>query len=80
MVLHEILHELKCSKRKGLILKMDFEKSYNRVRWNFLEEALRTQEFPTQWLNWVMQTVRGGKVCINANGQWGGPISELLEG
>jgi hypothetical protein len=32
VVLHEVLHELKSSKKKGLILKLDFEKTYDRVR------------------------------------------------
>jgi hypothetical protein len=37
VVLHEVLHELKSSRKRGLILKLDFEKAYDRVRWSFLE-------------------------------------------
>lgn len=33
VVLHEVIHELHSSKQKGLILKIDFEKAYDRVRW-----------------------------------------------
>jgi hypothetical protein len=29
VVIHEVLHELRRSKRKGLILKIDFEKAYD---------------------------------------------------
>jgi hypothetical protein len=32
VVLHELLHELRRSKRSGLILKIDFEKAYDKVR------------------------------------------------
>lgn len=35
VILHEVLHELRKSKGQGLILKIDFEKAYNRVRWKF---------------------------------------------
>jgi hypothetical protein len=35
VVLHEVLHELSRSKKKGLILKIDFEKAYDRVMWYF---------------------------------------------
>lgn len=69
VILHEVIHELKSNKKKGLILKIDFEKAYDRVRWDFLEEVTRGKGFPERWIKWVMQTVEGGKVCVNVNGQ-----------
>jgi len=39
VVLHEVLHELHRSKSRGLILKIDFEKAYDRVRWNFFGKS-----------------------------------------
>lgn len=52
-----------------LILKIDFEKAYDKVRWDFLEEVMKGKGFPDKWIKWVMQTVEGGKVCVNVNGQ-----------
>jgi hypothetical protein len=46
-VLHEVLHELRRSKRSGLILKIDFEKAYDRVSWSFLEQIMVDKGFPT---------------------------------
>jgi hypothetical protein len=40
VVIHEVLHELAKSKQSGIILKLDFEKAYDKVRWYFLEEVL----------------------------------------
>ena len=37
LVLHEVIHELKQSKRKGIILKIDFEKAYDKVIWDLIE-------------------------------------------
>lgn len=48
VVLHEVIHELERSKKKGIILKIDFEKAYDKVRWDFLEEVLRGNGFPTK--------------------------------
>jgi hypothetical protein len=31
VVLHEILHEIRVKKLKGIILKLDFEKAYDKV-------------------------------------------------
>jgi hypothetical protein len=69
VVLHELLHELRTSKKRGLILKLDFEKAYDRVSWSFLEQTMIGKVFPSIWIKWVMSTVRGGKVCVNVNGE-----------
>lgn len=67
VILHEVIHELRSKRKKGLILKIDFEKAYDRVRWDFLEEVMKGKGFPDKWIKWVMQTVEGGKVCVNVN-------------
>jgi hypothetical protein len=84
------LHELKNSKSRGLILKLDFEKAYDRVRWSFLEQVMKGKGFPLTWISWVMKTVKGDKVCVNVNGErspyfktfrglrQGDPLSPLL--
>jgi len=75
VVLHEVIHELKSSKKKGLILKLDFEKAYDRVRWSFLEQVMIGKSFLVTWISWVMETVRGKAVyqC-----QWGKGVPTLI--
>jgi hypothetical protein len=41
LILHEVIHELKRSKMRGVVLKIDFEKAYDKVRWDFLELVMR---------------------------------------
>jgi hypothetical protein len=90
VILHEVIHELRRSKSQGVILKIDFEKAYDRVRWVFLEQVMIGRNFHPKWISWIMDTVRGGKVCINVNGErskyfrtyrglrQGDPLSPLL--
>jgi hypothetical protein len=40
-VLHEAVHELHSKKLNGVILKLDFEKAYDKVKWSFLQQTLR---------------------------------------
>jgi hypothetical protein len=73
-----------------LILKIDFEKAYDKVSWVFLEEVMKTKKFRDRWIDMVMRTVKGGKVCVNINGErsnffktfrglrQGDPLSPLL--
>jgi SAM-dependent MidA family methyltransferase len=37
---HEIIHEVHRNKEKGVMLKLDYEKTYDRVSWSFLEDAM----------------------------------------
>lgn len=66
-MLQEILHELKSTKKSGVILKLDFEKAYDKVNWDFLEEVLLRKGFSDTWIQWISKTVRGGRVCIDLN-------------
>lgn len=71
VILQEILHELRSKKAAGVILILDLEKAYDKVSWDFLEETLQRKGFSETWIRWVNQAVRGGKVCIDLNGERG---------
>lgn len=45
LALHEILHDTKVRKKKGLVLKLDFEKAYDKQNWEFLFEYLKQRGF-----------------------------------
>jgi hypothetical protein len=47
---HEILHDSMKHKKKGLILKLEYEKAYDRVDWQFLEEMLKSRGFGVRWV------------------------------
>ena len=38
-------------------LKIDMEKAYDRLEWNFLLNVLKCFGFPSMWIQWVMQCV-----------------------
>jgi hypothetical protein len=42
--LHEFLHETKKRKKVGIILKLDFEKAYNKVNWKLIFYCLEKKE------------------------------------
>jgi len=41
LALHEILHDTRNKKKDGLILKLYFEKAYDKLNWDFLFDCLR---------------------------------------
>jgi hypothetical protein len=78
-MLHEIVHEMSRKKMEGVILKIDFEKAYDSINWDFVEEVMERKGFNTQLRNWIMSTIRGGRVCINVNGE-NGPYFKTYRG
>lgn len=67
MAAHEIIHEITRKKEAGIILKLDYEKAYDRVNWSFLEETLKSRGFSDKWLKWISRVTRGGSVCVKIN-------------
>ena len=49
VILHETIHELHRKKMSGVVLKLDFEKAYDKVNWVFVQQALRMKGFSPMW-------------------------------
>jgi hypothetical protein len=71
VILHETIHELHRKKQSGLILKLDFEKAYDKVNWSFLQQVLRMKGFSNKWCQWIDSIVKGGSVCVKVNDEMG---------
>jgi hypothetical protein len=67
--LQEVIHELKVKKLGGILLKLDFEKAYDRVNWEFLSEVLHAKGFDPGVVHRLNQLVRNGKTAISINGE-----------
>ena len=64
---HEVIHEVDRSNSSGLILKLDYEKAYDRVSWDFLKEMLLSRGFGSKWVGWVMSTIHQGTFQVRIN-------------
>lgn len=71
VVLHETVHEMHTRKLNGLILTIDFEKAYDKVRWSFLQQILRMKGFDEQWCAWIDNFVKGDSVGVKVNDKIG---------
>jgi hypothetical protein len=67
VVLHEAVHELHLKKLNWVILKLDFEKAYDKVKWSFLQQTLRMKGFSEEWRALIHNFVTGGSVAIKVN-------------
>jgi hypothetical protein len=71
IILHDTIHVIHRKKLNGVILKVDFEKVYDKVKWSFLQQALRMKGFSSQWCDWIHSFVSGGHVGIKVKDEVG---------
>lgn len=53
VILHETIHEMHKRKKNGVILKLDFEKAYDKIKWPFIQQVLRMKGFSQTWCKWM---------------------------
>ncbi|KAJ0941986.1 putative RNA-directed DNA polymerase [Helianthus annuus] len=75
IILNEVVSWLKKTKRKGMILKVDIEKAYDSLNWDFLRSVMCQMGFPIKWVDWVMATVTTAKASVLVNGS---PTQEFV--
>ncbi|XP_052110107.1 uncharacterized protein LOC127741497 [Arachis duranensis] len=64
----ETVNWLKLRKKEAAIIKLDFQKAYNRVKWSFLDFVLQKMGFGQKWRVWVMECVTTASLSILING------------
>jgi hypothetical protein len=70
VILHETIHELHRKKTSGVILKLDFEKAYDKVNLSFLQQALRMKGFSPEWCKWIENIVSGVVLGLKLMMNW----------
>ncbi|KAI3794371.1 hypothetical protein L1987_37001 [Smallanthus sonchifolius] len=68
LIVNEIINWLKKKKSRAFILKIDFEKAYDNVNWDFVESSLSQMGFPQRWCVWVRGILRSARSSVLVNG------------
>ena len=71
VILHETIHELHRKKKDGVILKPDFEKAYDNLKWPFIQQVLRMKGFSPVWCEWISKVMSRGSVAVKVNDNLG---------
>ncbi|GKB80138.1 RNA-directed DNA polymerase, eukaryota, reverse transcriptase zinc-binding domain protein, partial [Tanacetum coccineum] len=73
-ILNELIQWCKHKKKQTMIFKVDFEKAFDSVRWDFLDDVLKNFGFGDRWCDWIQSWLRSSKGSILVNGS---PTSEF---
>ncbi|GJU27489.1 RNA-directed DNA polymerase, eukaryota, reverse transcriptase zinc-binding domain protein [Tanacetum coccineum] len=61
-------------KKQTMIFKVDFEKAFDSVRWDFLDDVLKNFGFGSRWREWIQSCLKSSRGSILVNGS---PTSEF---
>src|SRR4051812_41174806 len=64
---HEVLHSVHSTGQQGLVLKLDYEKAFDKVNLEFLAELLKARGFGTKWMNRIHDITHNGSVGVKIN-------------
>ncbi|GAU32090.1 hypothetical protein TSUD_152950 [Trifolium subterraneum] len=67
VVINEVVDLAKRAKEECVIFKVDFEKAYDSVSWNFLNYMMLRMGFGTKWRNWMKVCVCNGQLSVLVN-------------
>ncbi|GJS41523.1 RNA-directed DNA polymerase, eukaryota [Tanacetum coccineum] len=73
-ILNELLSWCKRKKKQAMTFKVDFEKAYDSVRWDYLMDVLHAFGFGPNWCKWISGTRSSSMASVLVNGS---PSSEF---
>jgi hypothetical protein len=54
-----------------VILKLDFEKAYDKLKWPFVQQVLKMKGFSLTWCEWILKVMTRGSVALKVNNNIG---------
>jgi hypothetical protein len=64
----EYIHQCQQSKRKIVIVKLDFAKAFDTIEHYVILEMLEKLNFPPKWISWVATILSSGTTSVLLNG------------
>ncbi|KAK9067117.1 hypothetical protein SSX86_014442 [Deinandra increscens subsp. villosa] len=68
LMMNEILGWLKRSKGSAFLFKVDIEKAFDSLNWDFLQSILVQMGFPFRWCSWIDGILKASRVSVLING------------
>ncbi|GKB52504.1 putative RNA-directed DNA polymerase, eukaryota, reverse transcriptase zinc-binding domain protein [Tanacetum coccineum] len=68
LILNEVMAWFRKRKKQLMIFKVDFEKAFDSVRWDFLDVVIDKLGFSSKWRFWIKGCLHNARASILVNG------------
>ena len=68
LIANEVIDSMLKKKEKGVLYKLDIEKAYDQINWNFLTTVLIKMGFKEKWLGWMKWCISTASFSVMLNG------------
>jgi len=68
LIANKVIEEAKRSSQPCLEFKVDYEKAYDSVSWNFLLYLLERTGFSSKWIKWIAGCLKSASISFLVNG------------
>nr|GEX33926.1 RNA-directed DNA polymerase, eukaryota, reverse transcriptase zinc-binding domain protein [Tanacetum cinerariifolium] len=68
LILNEVIEWYRKRKKQLMIFKVDFEKAFDSLRWDFLDLVMAKLGFGIRWRNWIKGCLRNARSSVLVNG------------
>ncbi|GJX87567.1 RNA-directed DNA polymerase, eukaryota [Tanacetum coccineum] len=68
LILNEVISWCKARKDQFLMFKVDFQKAFDSVRWDHLDDILSKFGFGNKWRGWIRGCLHSSKASVLVNG------------
>ena len=68
LIANEAVDSILRGKEKGILCKLDMEKAYDHIRWDFLMQMLEKMGFGSKWIRWINWCISTASFSVMING------------
>jgi len=68
LLANEVMDSRVKSRKAGAVCKLDIEKVYDHVNWDFLFYVMKRMGFGERWISWIRHCISSASFAVLVNG------------